>query len=186
MLERWLRLALVLGAIGVAIWAWTLFNGPRQAVDLLQALQTAEKRANPLPVDQAFATTEVTIGGETKRSLLQQSDSRVIYRLVLPPDAAFSAAVAIDPAVWSAEGDGALFRVGVSDGRTYEELLALAVDPVHSPADRRWIPVSLDLSFWSGRQVDLILNVNASAKGQAPDARNDRALWGAPVVTSGR
>ena len=62
-----------------------------------------------------------------------------------------------------------LFRFGVSDGRTYDELLKQHVDPLHNTNDRRWIPVTIDLSAYAGQQVDIIFNTNSSLPGRGND-----------------
>jgi hypothetical protein len=75
-----------------------------------------------------------------------------------------------------------LFRIGVSDGHRYSELLTRHVDPRRVHEDRGWLPVTLDLSAWGGRQVELILNTNSSPPGARADARNDLSYWGAPII----
>jgi hypothetical protein len=75
-----------------------------------------------------------------------------------------------------------LFRIGVSDGRTFEDLLTLHVDPFHNKADRRWIPVAADVSQYAGEEVDVIFNTNNSMPGKGDDRRADTALFGEPQI----
>ena len=75
-----------------------------------------------------------------------------------------------------------LFRLGVSDGRTYDELLKQHVDPLHNTSDRRWIPVTIDLSAYAGQQVDIIFNTNSSLPGRGDDNRFDWSVWGQPEI----
>ncbi len=107
--------------------------------------------------------------------------TRIIFKVKLPNEAWLRASVAVDPKGWVSEGDGVLFRIGISDGRTYDELFKQHVDPFHSTGDRRWIPVAIDLSAYGGRQMDVIFNTNTSLPG-ADDPRNDFGLWGAPAI----
>ena len=80
----------------------------------------------------------------------------------------------------SKEGDGVLFTVGVSDGRTFEELFTQHIDPFHNKSDRRWVPVLVDLSAYAGEEVELIFNTNASPPGKAGRrAQRYRALGSA-------
>ena len=51
------------------------------------------------------------------------------------------------------DSDGAQFRIGVSDGRTYEEYLREFVDPKTNETDRRWFDATIDLSAYEGQQV---------------------------------
>jgi hypothetical protein len=185
--NRWLVLFGVIAVIGLLVWGWRRGSGGASTIDLVQMLPQAEKRSSPVPPDQAIKVVRVTINGETKTCITEQAHGRITFRLTPPPDSWFNAAIALDPSVWDKEGDGVLFRLGVSDGKTkYEELLNQHVDPAGNPSDRRWIPVVIDLSPWAGREIYLILNTNASVPGRPPDLRNDLALWGAPALVVGR
>ena len=184
--NRWLILVAALLVIVAAAWFWWGTGTSAATIDLTQALAAAEKRSNPLPVEEAVKLVSVTINGESKPAVLQQTNARIIYRITPPPDAWFSASLALDPSAWDKEGNGVLFRVGVSDGKTYQELLNQYGNPFANAGDRRWIPVSLDLSAYSGQAVELILNTNDTLPKQPSDLRNDLAVWGAPAVLSGK
>jgi hypothetical protein len=56
------------------------------------------------------------------------------------------------------------------------------VNPFGNKGDRRWIPVMLDLSSFTGEEVELIFNAYNSPEGKGSDPRGDHALWGAPEV----
>ena len=87
------------------------------------------------------------------------------------------------PESWDQPGDGAQFRIGVSEGRTYEELLRQYVNPKRG--DRQWFTARLDLSAYEGRTVKVILNTDPGPPGDS-DTSNDEAVWGAPRVFSQR
>jgi hypothetical protein len=89
----------------------------------------------------------------------------------------------MQPESWDKPGDGAQFRVGVSDGRRYEELLKQYVNPKRG--DRRWFTTRLDLSAYEGRQVKLIFNTDPGPD-RGHDGTNDLAVWGEPRVYSKR
>ena len=108
--------------------------------------------------------------------------TRITWTVTLPGEAQLRAALGIDPQAWDLDGDGVLFRVGVNDGEGYKELWNQHVDPRHTPGDRRWIPIMIDLTRLGGRRVDIIFNTNTSLPGKGDDARNDLALWGAPAI----
>lgn len=183
--NRWLVLIVAIVVIGVVIWFSRRGTGPASTVDLLPMLAQAEKRST-LPVEEGIKTISVTINGETKQAILERDAGRIQFPITVPADAWFSASIAVDPASWGKEGDGVLFRMGVSANGTYEELLNQHVDPVANSSDRRWIPVALDLSAYAGREVRLVLSTNPSVPGKAPDTRNDMGVWGAPSVVVGR
>ena len=87
------------------------------------------------------------------------------------------------PESWDKEGDGVLFRIGVSDGRAFEELFTQHVDPFNNKGDRRWIPVNVDLSAYAGEEVELILNTNTQrARARRTIRATTSALWGAPEI----
>jgi hypothetical protein len=105
--------------------------------------------------------------------------------MTLPRGARFRAALALHPAVWTAGGDGAVFRVSIERGGQAFELLRRSVDPRHVADDRRWIPVDLDLSPFAGAPVTLVLETLASPAGRPQDGSYDWALWGHPRVVAG-
>ena len=73
---------------------------------------------------------------------------------------------------------------GVSDGRAYEDLFTQTVNPFKNPSERRWIPVMVDLSAYAGQDTEIVFNTRESGPKDAPDARNDLPLWGAPEIVT--
>ena len=182
MKNRWIWIGVVVAVVVLAaIWLMRRGGEPTAVVDLIQQYDTAEKRST-LPLEQAFRIIDVTIDGVTKKSIFAHPTSRVIFRLTVPRDAWLRAAIALVPEAWEAAGNGVLFRIGVSDGRTYDELLNQHIDPLSSRADRRWFPVQLDLSPYAEQQVEIILNTNSSPPRQPDDSRNDWSVWGQPEI----
>jgi hypothetical protein len=183
---------MLIGAVVVAgLVAWGSRPGSGRgepaAIDLIQLLPQADRRSVPGPVDQAIKAATVTIAGESKPCILERAHGRITFRLTPPASAWFTAALAVDPSAWDKAGDGVLFRLGVSGpGTEYEELLNQHLDPAANKSERRFVPVAIDLSAWSGREINLILSTNASVPGQSEDLRNDLALWCAPTLVVGR
>jgi len=187
--NRWVMLIGAVGVAGLVAWGSSqgTGGGAALAVDLIQLLPQAERRSVPGPVEQAIRAVTVTIAGESKPCILEQTHGRITFRLTPPPSAWFTASLAVDPSAWSKEGDGVLFRLGVSGrGMEYEELLNQHLDPAANKSERRWVPVAVDLSAWAGREINLILSTNASVRGRPDDVRNDLALWCAPTLVGGR
>ena len=91
--------------------------------------------------------------------------TRMIWKVKIPEDGWIKACrSACKPESWDKEGDGVLFRIGVSDGRAFEDLMTLHVDPFHNKADRRWIPVAVDVSAYAGEEVEVIFNTNSACR----------------------
>jgi hypothetical protein len=100
----------------------------------------------------------------------------------VPDDAWLRVAVGTRPESWTQEGNGTYFLVGVSDGRSYEEVFTQHVNPFANAGDRKWIQVWVDLSAYAGEEVQLVFNTRSSPKDQAADERNDLPLWGDPEI----
>jgi hypothetical protein len=172
--------AIVIVLVVIAGW-WLLRRGGRgEAIDLIARFDTAEKRPSP----DVFQVSDQTLAGDAKRaiSVTPVTGSRLIWKVRIPDDGWLRVAVGLKPEAWTQEGDGVLFRVGVSDGRTYEELFTQHVDPFHNAGDRHWIPVMVDLSAYAGEEMSVIFNTNSSQPRKGDDQRGDLAVWGAPEI----
>ena len=157
-------------------------------MDLIERLESAERR----PVGAPFDVVQVDIGGESRRAIATAPISRMTWQARIPGRAVLKTTLALEPEAWQREGDGVLFRIGIAEGRTYEELLTRLVDPYRVPEDRRWIPITIDLGAYGGFKWSLfyqpsrltwrlIFNTNTGAPGT--DNRNgDLPLWGEPAL----
>ncbi len=181
------RVALIgMGVIAVAIaWIVTGRQPPSPPMSLVDAYPDTVKRS-PYPEIEAFSVYDATIGGETKRAVYARPPGRIIWKVTPPPASELKASLGLRMESWVQEGNGVVFRIGVSDGRHYTELLKRHVNPYSAPDDRRWIPVDIDLSPFAGKTVDIIFNTDPSPQGVPADGRNDLALWGEPTVASAR
>jgi hypothetical protein len=147
-------------------------------VDLLATFPSAEKK----PVEGTFEIIEADLNGDKKRAIFTIAPTKIIWKLHVPDDAWLRLWLGMKPEAWEKEGNGVVFHVAVSDGRTYDELLMHHVDPLNVKGDRRWVPVTVDLSAYAGEEVQLHLFTNTSENGKPDDRRNDLALLGAPEV----
>lgn len=179
------RAVIAAGAVMVALLAgWWLFKRGNTAapVQLIDKLAEAKKQ----PQDAAlYSVLDATLNGETKKAIgiAPAPGTRITFRAAVPDDGWLSVAVGLKPEAWTQEGDGVLFYVGVSDGRTYEQLFSQHVHPFANEGDRKWIPVLVDLSAYAGEEVDLIFNTR-SGRPEAGDVRGDHALWGQPEIVN--
>lgn len=174
-------LAAVLAVVGW--WYYSHTTVKDGTIDLIAALAGADKRSNPEPSASNFQVADVTIDGVTRNAILAKPFSRVIYKVRVPPDAWLDVSFGMRPDSWTLPGDGAQFRIGVSEGRTYDELLRQYVNP--KDGGRKWFSAHLDLSAYEGREVKIILNTDPTATGGG-DSQNDFAVWGEPHVYSRR
>jgi hypothetical protein len=158
------------------------------AIDLVGDLDRAERR----PAGGTFEVVTTEIAGQSMRAIVPPSISRITWETAVPGRAVLKTAVALHPDAWTQEGNGVLFRIGIAEGRTYEELVTRLVDPYHSPDDRRWIPITVDLSAYGGFKWSLfyqpsrlrwriIFNTNSGPPG-TDDRRGDLPLWGEPAI----
>lgn len=125
-----------------------------------------------------------TISGETKPVLYEHPVyERLPFRTTITPATReFSFSVAMQPAVYDGSmpvcGAGVRFRLEVRDsaGRI-RPLYDRYIDPKHNPAERRWIPGSVDLHEYMGQNVELLFTTIAGPKGDTCAAW---AGWGDP------
>lgn len=175
-------LFIAVGVVAVLILGWWLFGrgGRAGALSLIDRFDAAEKKPNP----GVFAVEEVTINGETKKSIAVSPGmgSRLVFKSRIPDDGWLRVSVALKQEAWTQEGDGVRFMALVSDGRASDELFIQDVNPFLNQTDRKWIPVTVDLSAYAGEEVDIILNTYGSGPGKPVDLRNDLAVWGAPEI----
>src|SRR5687768_817199 len=82
--------------------------------DLIAQFDDAKKQP-----DTAFERADVTVDGVTKRSIVARGPTRLTTHVTVPKHAVFRTSLTLDPGVWNQPGDGVLFFVGVSDGRSF-------------------------------------------------------------------
>jgi hypothetical protein len=182
------RSAVVTGVVVIVVAgfaAWLLRSGgERPALDLIEQFSTAPtKRPRP----DVFTIEDVSIAGVSHKSVVPSEPARVGWRFTVPADAWLKVSIGMKEQSWTTQGNGVIFQIGVTNDKTYEELLRLHVNPFSEPGDRQWKDLTLDLSPYSGQSVELRFN-NLSgpepAPGQAPqdDRSGDFPAWGAPRV----
>lgn len=161
----------------VAAAGWFVFRrGSAERIDLLAHYEQARKDGSP------FAVSDVTLAGETKRAISAPANGRITFHVRVPDDGWLKVSLGVKPEAWEKEGNGVYFFAGVSDGRAFEQLFNQTVNPFANPSERRWIPVTVDLSAYAGEEMDIVLNTRASGPGGPPDDRGDLPLWGVPEV----
>jgi hypothetical protein len=161
----------------VAAAGWFVFRrGSAEHIDLLAQFEQAKKNGAP------FTVEDVTLNGETKRAISAPSNGRITFHVRVPDDGWLKLSLGMKPESWDKEGNGVYFFAGVSDGRAFEPLFEQTLNPFANPSERRWIPVTVDLSAYAGEEMDIMLNTRASAGSLPPDDRNDLPVWGVPEI----
>jgi hypothetical protein len=175
------RLVLIVAVVVlVGAAAWWYFRSGREnvAIDLVQQFPSAKQQ--PAGAD-TFAVTDVKINGESKRAITTKNmaGTRITWKITVPDNGWLKVNLGILEDGWKMPGDGVDFRIGISDLKTYDELLALTVNPFNNASDRRWNEISLDLSQYAGETVELIFNTRSGPKD---DRNGDFAAWGEPRI----
>jgi hypothetical protein len=181
MKRSYLIVAAVLVALALGWWVWKRNQGADVAIDLVSQFPSAEKRSNGA-LELVFAVQDVAIKGETRHTVYMHPTSRLTYKITVPHDGWFRAWFGVKEEAWDKQSDGVLFRVAVADGREYDEIVNQHVDPANNPNDRRWVPVTADLSAYAGQQVELIINTNSSVPGHGDNPAWDFACIGDPAI----
>jgi hypothetical protein len=178
------------------------------AFDFLNNLPGARTRG-PSPSD-ALKPFPAHIGGVEKSAWRQMSPSSMTFRMQLPYGRCrLKASLGMSPSAQEMAGDGALCRILVDDvlvENVFTEIAAVRVaelrqffrprtfffkkprpyfvqyiDPKQNPAARAWQDISLDLSAFAGKVVDIIFEVSG---GPANNDRDDEVLWADPFIES--
>jgi hypothetical protein len=175
-------LVLVVGAI---LWG-RLGLSPPVVVDLNAMLPRAEKRTTAAAGDQPFTIEDVTIAGARRLGILAKSSSRISWAVTVPEAAILETAFGMREDSWDRPGsDGAQFRIGVSIGNAYEELMRQYVNPSADKYDRKWQTVSLDLSRYAGLPVQIVFSTDPGLPSGTNSAY-DLCVWGEPRIVRGR
>ena len=173
--SRALLTAVVVIIVVAAGW-WMFRRGGAEQIDLLAQFESAKKQGGE------FTVVDATLAGETKRAIAAPPNGRLTFHVRVPDDGWLKVSLGMKPEAWDKEGNGVYFLAGVSDGRAFERLFDQTLNPFANPSERRWIPVTVDLSAYAGEEMDVILNTREGGPGAGPDSRNDLPLWGVPEI----
>lgn len=172
---------LVIAVAAAALWVW---GGRRAAlepgaIDLIAAFPEAEKRTTMPSLEDAFVIQTVSVNNERKPAIFAHPFARITWSVDVPARASLRTAAALREDTWNTPGDGAVFRIGISEGEVYSELYRQVIQPQRKSGDRRWFPIEIDLSAYAGRRVKVIFNTEP---GDSANAVHDACVWGAPRI----
>jgi hypothetical protein len=183
--------------MGILLFAAGLVGcsgGGRVVYDLIEMFPAAKERK---PRDSSQAIVDATIKGDTRKAILFNEEGRVKFEFEVPESAVFETGVGMREESWSIPGDGVVIYIYVTplgaDGKPgynpdgsliTRELLSLAVNPHGTPADQVWHDLTLDLSEFAGKRVELVLVSRASPPSSPPrrDTAGDQLVWGHPRI----
>ena len=179
-------------------------------LDFLHNLKGARIRSDKEPDE--IRPVSVDIGGVKKAAWLQYSPSSVSFKVQLPYGRCrLKAALGMMPSCWDKPGDGVLCKILVDDilfenffhvtgsigveqkrlffnPKTYffepRTYFIHYIDPKNNPTERKWQEISLDLSTFAGKFVDITFEVGEVDRGPERDEQNDETLWANPIIES--
>lgn len=172
-------------AVVVALVAFWMLRrgGTAGAIDLVALLPEAQKVSHWTEAgDAPFTVKPVSLAGESHTAVFAPAFSRIRWKVQVPRRGTLEVYYGLREDAWTGEGNGVVFSVGVSDGRTFEEYLREIVNPKAHDRDRRWLSATIDLTAYEGQLVELNFNTYSGPPRDGTDRRNDFALWGAPRI----
>jgi hypothetical protein len=153
-------------------------------IDLLNELPAAEERGGG-PPDANGASIHldiITIGGSTKPALVTRAPARVTWSVhLVGRHPILTTAIALLPDVDGTSTSGAIARIAIIGGRSYDELARVAPETSGSA----WTPIVIDLSNYAGWRWSLfyqpyrmtwklIFSADATPRG--------RVAWAEPII----
>ena len=153
---------------------------PTAPVDLLRGPVPVEADVNGRGWDwiQREQGEPLRLNDVVRRTWPAAPPSRLRYRLDLPRHARLNFACGIPMEHHGRPGVEFVVKV-VWDGRE-TVLWSTLLNPLGTPAHRRWLPAEVDLSPYAGRNVELVFET----RGFEPSDDPRRAFWAGPVVTT--
>lgn len=175
-----------------AAWRWLtarpLLAGPRVAwrryrhtgVRLRHLPPGAWRLGVGTPADSVRWLGPVGLSHRVWQALLCHPDAGVSVDVDVPRPGRIETALALAPAVWALNRSGAVFTLSAAthDGR-WQASVSRQVNPGRRLADRRWVPLTLDLPAAACGPVTVTLATRVPSGG---DHGHNWALWADPEV----
>lgn len=154
-------------------------------IDLLSLLARAEKRP-PVTGEDAFVVGDIQFDGRVIPAVIVPQPSRIVWTVRIPRRATLTGHAGLAPDRTGKYAGDAVFRIGVSGGRIYEQVFERRMTPVEVESDRTFVPIAVDLSAWAGWQWSLFYRPSESTWNlvfSVDGARTtDTPLWLAPAI----
>jgi hypothetical protein len=155
---------------GLVLWLVLRPRAENVVVNFVDDFSAAVERR---PTPDTFTTSDVTLAGVTKRSIVAKNPSRIAWSVTIPENARLVLSAGIQEEGWTTAGDGVSFRASLND----DEVLNLLVDPYGDASARRWHEVEVDLSEFAGETMNVFLKTFTGRT-----ATGDLPVWGEPRI----
>ncbi len=152
-------------------------KGREVAVSLIDELPNARVVRER---DVHVRESRMTINGDTRRCLFMHPTSSAEFDLVIPAKAKLTFAIGIPPDVWGQPGDGVGFSVTIVQSEDEQRVVYRRyLNPKAREADRGWQEAEVDLTYYEGQRVKLVL---ATDPGPENNPGWDWAGWAEPTL----
>ncbi|MFA5262033.1 MAG: YfhO family protein, partial [Candidatus Omnitrophota bacterium] len=132
------------------------------------------------PAPNFVIPTIGTIDNKGFNVILANPPAEIAYKYQLPNNAFLDFGVTMNPECWSPDkGDGVTFEVLIEAEGEEKSLYKRAIDPKSIPADRKVFWESIDLSLYSGKDIQLKFKTDPMLS-----PCSDWAFWVAPRITT--
>ena len=128
-----------------------------------RAVRPGRRKTAPVPTPSSTPRSRA----RRRRRSWRRPTAASHFKIRVPEDGWLKVSLGMKPESWDKEGNGVYFFAGVSDGRAFEQLFEQTLNPFKNPSERRWIPVTVDLSAYAGEEMDVILNTRSQRRPAA-------------------
>lgn len=123
-----------------------------------------------------------SIKGDSKKVIFAHPLSEISYSLEIPENAILKFSIGIAENSWG-KGDGTMGEVYIKNGNRETKVFSKFLNPHHKSEDRQWHDYEIDLSGFSGRNIDIIFKTFPCPIAQEEgDYEADWWGWGAPRI----
>lgn len=148
---------------------------PGTPLDLVRAEQalldaSMPERNKTWVVQQAGRN--VRLADVVRKTLPATPPSRLHFRVRVPRGGRLAFACGLAPE--AQDGPPVEFQVSVGPEAALEKVWSATLDAAANPAHRRWLSADVDLSRWSGKTLDLVLETRSSETSRS----KRRVYWG--------
>ena len=98
---------------------------------------------------------DFSLNGDTRRVIFQHPLSKIAYSLKVPFDPVLKFSVGISDNCWD-RGDGVLGEIYLISDEEAISLFSKYLNPHFNEKDRKWLDYEIDLSKFSGKDVDIL------------------------------
>jgi hypothetical protein len=152
-------------------------SGRKITADLIQDIAGASIKQ---PGPDFVVPTVGVIGNKSFSVILANPPAEIVYKYKLPNNAFLDFGVTMNPECWSPDkGDGVTFEVLIEAEGKEKSLYKRAIDPKSIPADRKVFWESIDLSLYSGKDIQLKFKTDPMLS-----PCSDWAFWVSPKITT--